>query len=201
MKYAFRPILWLGPAAVLAVCCIGLWGDRRRVAAAPPLSLKGYLDEKLSEAPKKESKPLADNSACYVCHGNYDGEELVLSHGKEDFGCVDCHGPSVDHRNDEANVTPPDLMYGLEDVDKLCRSCHSEHDAPAREIIERWRSRCPEKKNPNEIVCTDCHYQHRLSFRTVQWDKKTRKLITRKEAQRVKRPVGDPKQPADRSRR
>lgn len=38
--------------------------------------------------------------------------------------------------------------------------------------------RCfPAKANPKDIVCTDCHFEHRLSCRTVVWDKKTGQLI------------------------
>ncbi|GAB6164384.1 hypothetical protein JCM19992_03840 [Thermostilla marina] len=149
-----------------------------RAEAAPPLSLEGYLDEKLPEAheaPKHEMN--VDNTACYVCHGNYREEPLVLEHGREGVGCIDCHGASDDHRNDEDNITPPDKMYPLEAVDKLCHECHEEHDAAARKVIARWQERCPEKTDPKQIVCTDCHFNHRLPRRLVRWDKHTGKLL------------------------
>jgi hypothetical protein len=164
----------------------GLIAFQREAAAAPPLSIEHLLDEELPEASQDEGEILADNSACYVCHGNYDGEPLVLSHAKEDVGCVDCHGESHDHRNDEDNITPPDTMYAPDGIDKACGKCHDMHDAPADKVIARWQERCPAKTDPKQIVCTDCHGEHRLKFRTVWWNKKTGELVIRKEGQRTK---------------
>jgi hypothetical protein len=72
-------------------------------------------------------------------------------------------------------------MYPPEAIDPACQECHEEHDVPAREVLTRWQERCPEKTDVNTIVCTDCHGQHRLARRTVRWDKKTGKLIIKKE--------------------
>jgi len=160
--------------------------DDARAVAAPPLSLDAYLDEKLPEAPKEKEKLKVDNFSCYVCHGNYEGEELVVSHGKEAIGCIDCHGESYAHRNDEDNITPPDKMYPPETIDAMCGDCHDDHIASARDVIERWRERCPEKTNPNQIVCTDCHYQHRLKRRVVVWHKRTGEVIPRDESAETK---------------
>lgn len=176
--------------AAAAACMFGyvavLSGGGGRALAVPPLSLEGYLDEKLPEAPKTTVESKVDNTACFVCHGNYEGEELVTVHATEEVGCIDCHGESLAHRNDEDNITPPDKMYALADVDGMCGECHDMHDVSARDVIERWHERCPAKSNPDEIVCTDCHFGHRLAFRTVWWDKKTGDLIIRKEGQRTK---------------
>jgi formate-dependent nitrite reductase cytochrome c552 subunit len=122
----------------------------------------------------------ADNSACYVCHANYQEEELVGWHAVEDTGCVDCHGDSFAHRNDENNTTPPDVMFPANKIDANCAECHEEHDVPADKIIARFLERCPEKNDPKTLVCTDCHGQHRLKLRTVVWNKETRELITGK---------------------
>ena len=166
-------VLFLGSVA-------GFSGDdARAVAAPPPLPIEKYLHETLPEAPVDKPKLKVDNFACYVCHGNYDGEELVVEHGMEKIGCIDCHGESLDHRNDEDNITPPGKMYPLEEVDKMCGACHHKHNVSAREVIERWQQRCPEKTNPKKIVCTDCHFQHRLQRRTVRWNKKTGEVIVR----------------------
>lgn len=161
----------------------------RTASAAPPLSIEHLLNEKLPEAPKEDEKPLADNGACFVCHGNYQEEPFALWHAKADVGCADCHGKSHDHRNDEDNITPPDTMYAPADIAPACANCHETHDAPAAEVIARWQQRCPAKTDPEKLVCTDCHGQHRLKFRTVWWDKKTRKLVRRKEGQRTKAAV------------
>jgi hypothetical protein len=178
MKHA----VWLIPLFVV----LGLGMEQIRglrcgdALAAPPLTLTpDLLSEGLPEAkPKEELK--VDNSSCYVCHGNMDGEELVVSHGMEGTSCIDCHGASLAHRNDEDNITPPDIMYASEGVDPMCGKCHDIHEASARKVIERWQERCPAKTDPKQIICTDCHYQHRLAFRSVQWDKKTGALMIRK---------------------
>jgi hypothetical protein len=172
--------IWLTACCALVIAAWALTSAHRgsKTSAAPPLSLEGYLDEKLEEAPAEQKQLLVDNSACYVCHKNYDGEPLVMKHGAFEIGCVACHGESDDHRNDEENTTPPERMFALEDVDKMCSTmCHETHEASAKDVIARWRDRCPEKTNPDEIACTDCHFRHRLARRTVRWNKKTGELI------------------------
>jgi hypothetical protein len=52
----------------------------------------------------------------------------------------------------------------------------------AREVLARWRERCPEKTEIKSIVCTDCHGYHRLARRTVRWNKKTGELLLRQES-------------------
>jgi hypothetical protein len=44
-------------------------------------------------------------------------------------------------------------------------------------VITRWQQRCPEKRDVSQIVCTDCHGEHRLKNRTVRWNKTTGDLI------------------------
>ncbi len=193
MKYAAWVILLSLSLILVLGYLVDFSGDHARaLAAPPPLDISKYLDEKLPEAPKEKVDLKVDNFACYVCHGNYDGEEMVVSHGVEAIGCIDCHGKSYEHRNDEDNITPPDKMYPLEAVDKMCAVCHDMHDAPARKVLEKWQERCPEKTDPKEIVCTDCHYQHRLDRRTVRWDKKTGELIFKDEKQDENLPKATP---------
>jgi hypothetical protein len=187
MKYVASLTLLCVPVVLAFAYFAGLAGSGdRALAAPPPLPVEKYLHEKLPEAPKEKVELKVDNFACYVCHGNYDGEEMVVSHGKEGTGCIDCHGKSFAHRNDEDNITPPDKMYPLEEVDKMCGECHDEHDVSARKVIQRWQERCPDKADPKGIVCTDCHYQHRLKRRTVRWNKRTGEVILRKEAEAAK---------------
>lgn len=189
MKYAAWSALVLVPVALSLGYVGSSWGpDARLAAAPPPLPVEKYLHEKLPEAPKDEPKIVADNFPCYVCHGNYKKEELAVQHGVDDVGCIDCHGQSFPHRNDEDNITPPDKMYPLDQIDKMCADCHDQHDAPARKVIERWQERCPTKSDPKQIICTDCHGQHRLKSRTVRWDKRTGKLLPR-----AKEPLAPPK--------
>lgn len=145
---------------------------------APPLSLEGFLDEELPEATTtKQTAMKVDNGPCYVCHANYKTEGLVVAHGEAEMACADCHGESLDHRNDENNTTPPDRMIALGEIGGFCRTCHTKHDAPPKDVLLRWKKRCPEKTNFDTVVCTDCHFQHRLSLRTIRWDRKTGELV------------------------
>ena len=179
MKHAAWLIALTIAAGVTLGYLFGLPGEDFQAVAAPPLSLEGLLDEKLPEAPKDPVKLKADNQACYVCHGNYKEDELAVAHGKEDVGCADCHGKSYDHRDDEDNIIPPDVMFPAENIEKCCEECHKEHDAPAWKVVSRWQERCPSKTDPAELVCTDCHFDHRLKRRTVRWDKKTGEVLAR----------------------
>ncbi|MDY0166603.1 MAG: multiheme c-type cytochrome [Thermoguttaceae bacterium] len=191
MKYG----AWLALSCAAVVPCF-LWlacpgGDSGRAVAVPPLSLDGYLDEKLPEAPKKQEVLKADNFACHVCHANYQTEELALVHARAGVGCVKCHGPSLDHCDDEAHEIPPDVMFSLEQIDAQCAECHKSHHAPATEVLARYLKRVPAKIEPGQVVCTDCHGEHRLARRTVVWDRKTRKLVVGEDgaAARAERPV------------
>jgi hypothetical protein len=154
-------------------------------SALPPLEVDAdapLLLEGPEEAASPTSEPLevaaADNQPCFVCHVNYEDETLASGHAAEGIGCVTCHGDSFAHRNDENNTTPPDVIYAASAIDPACGKCHRTHDAPAREVVALWLERCPEKRDPATIVCTDCHGEHRLAVRTVRWNKETRELIT-----------------------
>jgi hypothetical protein len=94
------------------------------------------------------------NSACYVCHANFENEVISTTHAAKDIGCSKCHGPSLDHRSDEANVTAPDVMFVRGEIDATCLECHERHE----------RKEPKEKKSiPKNPVCTDCHGNHRSS--------------------------------------
>ena len=158
--------------------------ESKKSGGLPPLvvdtSAPLLLDEGKSlnaRSDRNSDKPFADNSACYVCHENYREEELVAWHAEEGTGCVDCHGDSFAHRNDENNITPPDVMFPAKKIDRSCRECHSSHDVSPRDVLARFLERCPEKTNPRNIICTDCHGEHRLKSRTVRWDKGSGELI------------------------
>jgi hypothetical protein len=118
----------------------------------------------------------AENAACFVCHANYRAEPLAGWHAEANIGCVACHGKSYAHRNDENNTTPPDIMYPVDKIDRSCRKCHATHDVPPEKVVIIWLQRHPNKTHPETIICTDCHGDHRLKLRSVQWDKRTGKL-------------------------
>ncbi len=96
----------------------------------------------------------AENHYCYVCHANFEYDEpLVAVHDEAEVGCADCHGPSLAHRSDEDNVTPPDVFYRRPQIDAACLGCHTRHEE--REVPTGTTA-------PGVAVCTDCHGDHRL---------------------------------------
>lgn len=141
--------------------------------------------------------PVANNASCYCCHTNYQEESFVQYHAKANVGCMECHGESLAHRNDEDNVTPPDVIFAADDIERNCRKCHDTHDAPAAKVVALWQDKCPARTDPRELLCTDCHGEHRLRFRTVWWDKKTRQLAPREAGQRIKWAADLTKLPAE----
>lgn len=171
-------------AGVLGLASLN--GGREEAVAVPPLSLEGYLDEKLPEAPEEEDVVKVDNFSCYVCHANYQTEELARVHARAGVGCGDCHGPSYAHRDDEAHIIPPDIMFAPEEIDNQCIKCHKTHDAPATAVLARYLERVPGKTQAEKVVCTDCHGEHRLRLRTVWWDRRTREMIVRDDGQPFK---------------
>lgn len=172
-----------GLLVVGAALCSALAAEKEGRSGGPPPLVVDKNAPLLLDAPAKPAEkpkgPVADNSACHVCHTNYQEEQFAVVHAKANVSCAKCHGQSLDHRNDEDNITPPDVIFPAAKIETLCKDCHEEHNAPAVKVIARWQQRCPAKTNPKDIICTDCHGDHRLKTRTVRWDKDTRKLITR----------------------
>jgi len=171
--------------------------DPPRQPAGGPAPLKVdksaplLLDEAPAKGPAADSKkPHADNSACFVCHGNFQEERMVTVHAAEDIGCMKCHGASLAHRNDEDNVTAPDKMYSRGRIDNACRQCHEDHTASPRKVIAMFQERFPRNADPKKIVCTDCHGEHRLKVRSVRWDKDSGKLLKSDPAAADKSGVG-----------
>ena len=176
------------------------------VDTSAPLLLDEPIEEEESFA-IATTQAATENTACFVCHANYMTEFLANRHAKADIGCVNCHGQSSAHRNDENNITPPETMYSADKIDSFCQDCHEAHDIPPKKIIAhwlkhkadktdlscqgchedddvppekvvaRWTQRGLDKSDPNEIVCTDCHGDHRMNIRTVIWDKRSGKLL------------------------
>ncbi len=75
-----------------------------------------------AEKDKKKPEP-ADNSRCFVCHGNYKKEKFALKHATKGIGCERCHGSCDAHCEDEEHLTPPDIMYAREKVPAACLGC------------------------------------------------------------------------------
>ena len=124
---------------------------------------------KLEESAQPEP---ADNSYCYVCHANYQEEELTKFHLPMGVGCELCHGMSDEHSADEDGLTPPEIMWPKPWINVTCMECHPYEELAKEHSHEEFLA-----KTSPEQVCTECHgKEHRLSVRTRVWDRETGKL-------------------------
>ncbi len=164
--------------------------EPKKAGGPPPLvvdtSAPLLLDEPTEEQQKSAAivnEATSENAACFVCHANYRTEFLVSRHARANIGCVNCHGESTAHRNDENNTTPPEKIFPTDEIEPFCRKCHQSHNVSPGKIVARWLERNLNKTDAEQIVCTDCHGEHRMKVRTVIWDKKTGKLISTNKGQ------------------
>lgn len=136
-----------------------------------------FADESQPGKPAGE-KP-NDNSKCYVCHPDLRTEEISTVHLDMGITCDECHGPSVEHLEDEMLMTTPDFLFGRLEVDKMCSNptCHKpggdryiygfeDHidTAAVKAFYNKWLGRI----RPNgrvitvKSICTDCHGTHNI---------------------------------------
>jgi len=107
------------------------------------------------------------NSKCYVCHTTMKQESLTTAHLAVNITCDKCHGPSINHMEDEMLMTKPDLLFGRSQVVAMCARCHQGHENS--EKVEAFRREWAGRMRPNgrtisaESVCTDCHGTHNLA--------------------------------------
>ena len=116
--------------------------------------------------PKKTTVALdaADNSECLVCHMDFKAEEISAGHEQAGVGCINCHGDSLAHGDDELNITPPDRLFGRAEIVPFCKGCHPTHieGKVYDDFLQKWHS----NRRPNgrmildDSVCTDCHGNH-----------------------------------------
>ncbi|MFW5693381.1 MAG: cytochrome c3 family protein, partial [Thermoguttaceae bacterium] len=141
--------------------------------AADVFKGKNLLEGAWAKLPKDGKPEPADNSYCYVCHANYQEEELAKSHMAVGVGCELCHGMSDEHSADEDGLTPPEIMWPKEWINVTCMECH-----PRAALVKQdGHHEFLNEPFPDE-VCSDCHGEkHRLKVRTRVWDKKTGKLL------------------------
>jgi hypothetical protein len=117
-------------------------------------------------SPDATIDPLSVNAGCYVCHLTFVHEDISRVHFAEKVTCVECHGLSAAHANDEdVGATKPDIAYRRDQVDAMCAECHETHDVPARDVIARFVER---KIAAKAAVCTDCHGHHRIQSPTEE---------------------------------
>jgi len=149
--------------------------------ALPPLEIDRSQPLLLLDPAQNKPKIKADNSACYVCHVNYEEEPFVVAHAVADVGCAKCHGKSQAHQDDEDHLTAPAKMFARDNVAKMCGECHDSHDVPASKIVQRWQEKCSTTVDPGKLTCTDCHGEHRLAKRKYIWNKQTGELLKKTE--------------------
>lgn len=171
-------LLSVAVVAVLAYASLTLLA-----AVAPPAGSSGHAHQdvaaqqepvgsKANEEPDPGYlDPLGPNAACYVCHMTFVDEPLAVVHLRAKITCIDCHGTSQGHANDEKiGATKPDIVIKRPQLNRSCRKCHERHDVRPEAVIARWIKRArshatPATKQPRQppVVCTDCHGSHRVS--------------------------------------
>ncbi|MCX5637840.1 MAG: hypothetical protein NTX52_09140 [Planctomycetota bacterium] len=115
-------------------------------------SLSPREDESLTGFHETDS--LGANAACYVCHIAFVTEEMSKTHLRANVTCIDCHGLSAGHANNEnIGATPPDVSFTRDQVRPMCLKCHKDRDTSPKDVPVR-------KSQP---ACTDCHGSHRIS--------------------------------------
>jgi len=123
------------------------------------------------------------NPFCLACHGNFEDEDLVLKHKVAGIGCERCHGESQRHRSDEANITPPELMYPRARINPTCMMCHPrdtiKHVDSHKVILDGAATVLDEEKPDAPLtVCTDCHAKnHKMNVRITRWNKATGEIL------------------------
>jgi len=113
-------------------------------------------------------EPMADNSRCFVCHVNYMQEDIAVTHARNDMGCANCHGESDEHIADESwasggNGTAPDIMYPSAKINPFCMGCHTKAKIDTEQHKPLFAA------GATQMVCTDCHGDHRLTNRKCKW--------------------------------
>jgi hypothetical protein len=110
------------------------------------------------------------NSLCYVCHVDLQTEKITTTHLAQGITCVNCHGSSSHHMHDEMLMTKPDILYGREEVEQTCRTCHQPHKDPnaVSAFLKEWagRTRPNGRAVTEESICTDCHGTHNIVKKT-----------------------------------
>jgi DnaJ-class molecular chaperone len=119
--------------------------------------------------PESVSMP-KNNMLCIVCHVNFAENDAVADHISEGITCSHCHGKSIDHMNDESMMTPPDILYGRNEVEQLCIQCHQQphkHQQAIDAFLQKWDGQKRENgRNVTEdSICTDCHGRHTIPRR------------------------------------
>jgi hypothetical protein len=186
MREEKRPLAAAVPVCVLLLIAASCSLKRENRSAAHETGQAGELSAAsvTSDYYARPDTPFVANPFCRACHLDFDEEELALDHEIGGIGCERCHGESLRHRSDEANVTPPELMYPKERINPACMMCHPRQDIeyvkehqPILEAAVSIFETAPLDEHAAKF-CTDCHgLGHRMKVRSVRWDKCTGELI------------------------
>ena len=167
-----------GLLLILAASC-SLEQKSKETGTAP----EAAASEAVTDYYQRPVASFVANPFCKACHLDFDEDELAIDHELAGIGCERCHGESLRHRSDEANITPPQLMYRKERINPTCMMCHPrhaiQHVGDHQPILEAGLS-VFEEEGPSDAgghtaaYCMDCHGpNHRMKVRTVRWDKCT----------------------------
>ena len=132
----------------------------------------------------KPSPGFVANPFCYACHADFQGEALESAHAKAGVGCERCHGESDRHRSDEANITPPELMYPRARITPTCMMCHPRDTikhVDSHKVILAGAATVFDEEKPEAplTVCTDCDAKHhKMNVRITRWNKATGEILT-----------------------
>ncbi len=127
-------------------------------------------------------KTFTANEFCAACHYAFGEEKLAVRHEKAGIGCERCHGESERHRNDEDNVTPPEIMYTKDKIIPTCMMCHPRHKighvGPHKQLLADAKTIFDSDDGGRKITCMFCHAKkHRIKVRSIRWNKATGELL------------------------
>ena len=126
------------------------------------------------------------NISCFNCHGessaHQNDENNITAPGtmypadKIDPFCQSCHKV---HNISSRKIIASFLKKKSEGANTSClgQDCHESDDIPPEKVVTRWKELALGETDPDKIVCTDCHGEHRMKVRTIIWDKKSGKLL------------------------
>ena len=126
------------------------------------------------------------NIGCFNCHGessahqndenNITPPETLYSADKIDPFCRSCH---TVHDILPGKMIADWMKKKSEGANTSClgQDCHKSDDIPPQKVVARWKELAIDKTDPEKIVCTDCHGEHRMKVRTIIWDKESGKLL------------------------
>ncbi len=128
--------LAFGAVLISSGCALHKHGHGSRATSTAPAGLV-----------KPEKNKKADNTACLDCHADLAEEMIAAKHLKKGYGCAACHGDSIAHGEDEANITNPDVLFGRAEVTPFCKLCHPKHEESKK--LRRLRQGVARKARPD----------------------------------------------------